>query len=213
MSQYLNIPDAEVIRLRRVDDSLLELPGIVQDLEVRGELEVEEKKLEASSLGFKLIHGFNDADVRLVAVLLPGDDDVEAQIGQIQEAFQNLDDRGVVQPLRVINRHLDSRRITYLLFKRLRTRETSEDDSILVEMDFVDYAAAAAREERKLAAMAALDPAGAEGGNGGNAGDADGEGAPGYMGRYGLQFWEGYEAGAAIPAAAMEWLGLEYDAE
>jgi hypothetical protein len=211
MSQYLNIPDAEIIRFRRIDDALIELPGIVQDLEVRGELEVEEKKLEASSLGFKLIHGFNDADVRLVAVLLPGDDDVETQIGRIQEAFQNLDDRGVVQPLRVINRHLDSRRITYLLFKRLRTRETSEDDSTLVEMDFVDYAASAAREERKIAGMAALDPAGGFGD--GNEGESGEGGAPAYMGRYGLQFWEGYEAGAAIPAAAMDWLGLEYDAE
>ena len=112
------------------------IPGVVTNMRVRGNFEVEKKRMEGTSGSANLPKGFRDAAVEISLELLPPN--LEGQIKSLEAAFKQ---GGVntARPLRIVNKHLDARGITSVLFVGLDTEEGSEWDSVSATLSFTEY--------------------------------------------------------------------------
>lgn len=148
------------------------LPGVVTSLKVRGRFEVEKKHMEGTSGSANLPKGFRDAAVEITLEILPGDVSIEAQIKQLEAAFKQ---GGVntAKPMRIVNRHLDARGITKVLFVGLDTEDGDEWDSTLATLSFVEYEQMNVKAETSASTPVVTGPAGnlnADAGSGGGGG-------------------------------------------
>ena len=132
MTQYLKFVAGEAIKL----DGLT-LPGIVTDIEITGEFDLERKRLEGRSFRTALAKGYKDAVVLISLEILPPD--AEAQVKQIEAAFKINYAGAKPKPQRIVNPLLDARGVTAVLFKRFVTRQGSEDDALLCTLEFAEY--------------------------------------------------------------------------
>lgn len=124
----------------------LTLPGVVTNIEVRGQYEIEKKKREGLSGSDKFGHGYNDAQITITLEVLPPDE--LAQIGQIEKAFKNaFGAAGKPKPIRIVNSLLDKRDITAVLFQGFSTIQGNQDDSLLCEIGLLEYEPLARKRE------------------------------------------------------------------
>ena len=132
MTQYLKFVAGEAIKLDGAT-----LPGIVTDIDIVGEFDLERKRLEGRSFRTALAKGYKDAVVVVTLEVLPPN--AEAQVKQIEAAFKINYAGAKPKPQRIVNPLLDARGVTAVLFKRFRTRQTSEDDALLCELEFAEF--------------------------------------------------------------------------
>lgn len=151
MTQYLAFNGDDPIRL----DGLT-LPGVMTGLKVRGNFEVEKKRMEGTSGSANLPKGFRDAAVEITLELLPPD--LEGQIKSLEGAFKQ---GGVntARPMRIVNKHLDARGVVRVLFTGLDTEDGSEWDSTLATLSFVEYEQMNVKSELKAATPVVTGPA------------------------------------------------------
>ncbi len=132
MSQYLSFVAGEAISL---DGGVL--PGIVTGIDITGEFDVERKRLEGRSFRLALAKGYKDAVVIVTLELLPPDE--MGQVKALEAAFKINFAGAKPKPQRIVNPFLDARGVTAVLFKRLVTRQTNQDDALLCELTFVEF--------------------------------------------------------------------------
>lgn len=169
MTQYLQTGGVdERVALAGYGD----LPGIVTNIEVRGQYQIEKKKREGISGSDKLGHGYNDAEVAITLEVLPPDE--WGQIAQIEKAFKNaFGAAGKPKAVRITNPLLDSRDITSVLFQSFTTAQGNEDESLLCTINLVEYESLPRKQELKLKPKVVTGPQGLStgepGGGGGGA--------------------------------------------
>lgn len=132
MTQYLALNQGDAIKLDGTT-----LPGVVTGIDVSAEFDVERKRLEGKSFRAALLKGYKDAEVIITLEVLPPDE--IAQIKQLEAAFKINYAQAKVTPQRVVNPLLDARGVTAVLFKRLVTRQTNDDEALLCELTFAEF--------------------------------------------------------------------------
>ncbi len=128
------------------------LPGVYQQMDVDGELRIDEKDVPGSSGSRKQPIGFEDAVVTLTLRLLTDEQsDCYEKVAELVRIFKAVD--GTAKPFtyRIVNRLLDAWGIKEVHFKALRTPDKNKSDSIRAELVFVEYRPALVSAEAKAA--------------------------------------------------------------
>lgn len=158
MSRYLALNMRDAVKV-----SGQTLPGVLTALTVNGSLEITQDKLEGSSTHITSVEGFTTASVSLDITLLGTDAEREQQLATINTIFTVNPAEGTTKgsagAFRVVNPHLDARRIRQMLFVKFDSRDGSEDDSTVVSLEFREILQEQARLEKAAEAEAATDPA------------------------------------------------------
>lgn len=143
-TQYLRAPGAgENLALGD-----LELPGVVTSIEVRGQYEIEKKKVAGLSGTNKLGHGYNDAQVTVNLEILPPDEN--GQVKQIEAVFKAaFGEGGKPKPIRCVNPLLDSRDVTSVLFAGFTVRQGNEGEGLLCQLELLEFEPLARKNELK----------------------------------------------------------------
>ncbi|WP_288482120.1 hypothetical protein [uncultured Deinococcus sp.] len=157
MSAYLRLNVRDAVKVGGQT-----LPGVLSSLSVSGNLEITQDKLSGSSTHLTSIEGYTTASVALEIILLGSDKSREAQLRTINATFSvNPPDgttKGNAKAWRVVNPHLDARRIRQMLFTRFDSRDGNEDDSTVVSLEFREILQEQARLEKAEEQDAATDP-------------------------------------------------------
>lgn len=129
------------------------LPGVLTNLTVSGALEHQQDKIEGSSEHVTSIEGYTTATVTMEIVLHGSDSEREAQLRTINAAFQRSMPEGQASMggyhWRVVNPHLDARRIRKMMFVRFDSRDGNEDDTTVVSLEFKELAPEQSRTEER----------------------------------------------------------------
>lgn len=143
-TQYLQAPGAgEHLALGD-----LQLPGVVTSIEVRGQYEIEKKKVAGLSGTTKMGHGYNDAQVTVSLEILPPDE--EGQVKQIEAVFKAaFGVGGKPKPLRVVNPLLDSRDVTSVLFAGFTVLQGNEGEGLLCHLELLEFEPLPRKKELK----------------------------------------------------------------
>lgn len=144
MGEYINVNTTNAVK---IDGRIV--PGLLQGIEINGELRIESQSKDGESGSRQIVKGYPEATIRLDFVLLG---DVHAQVRALQEMFAVTG----LKARRVVNPHLDARGVRKLVFKGLSTRENADDDTLTAQLTFTEYdAEIRALEEKDRAAKAA----------------------------------------------------------
>ena len=115
------------------------LPGIFQNIEVDGDVRIDEAEVEGKSAKPKQAVGYEDAKVKLNIVLI---NDEESTPYEKLKKLQNIFKRpGQQLPYvyEIVNRHLQARGITKIIFKKLSSSEDNNLDLIRATCEFWEY--------------------------------------------------------------------------
>lgn len=157
MSAYLKLNVRDAVKVGSTT-----LPGVLTSLTVDGALEVTQDKLEGSSTHITSIEGYTTANVSLDIVLHGTDSQREAQIRTINGVFMvnppEGQTKGKATAWRVVNPHLDARRIRQMLFTKFTSRDGNEDDTTVVSLEFREILQEQARLEKAAEQDAATSP-------------------------------------------------------
>lgn len=165
MGQYLPVNRTNAMK---IDGTLV--PGILQGIEVTGELRIERQKNDGKSGTRQVVKGFPEATIRADVLLLGTPGELTQQLRALQALFAVSGVKG----RRVVNQHLDARGVKRLVFKGLTTRSTNQNDGVLAQLAFTEYdSEIRALEEKDKAERAASAAGGASG-----AGSSTGAGGP-----------------------------------
>ena len=146
-----------------------ELPGILEDLQVRGAVRFDKAQKDGMSGSKKTPMGFEDSNIVIALCLLSDDEsDCYAKLAIINGKFKGLDNRAAPQVYSVFNRHLEALGIEKIIFSKLDSHENDKEDSISVTLGFEEHNPPVIRresqviqaksEEAKAAANAKPDP-------------------------------------------------------
>ncbi len=117
-----------------------ELPGILSDLRVSGQVRFDEQQVDKSSGKKKTPQGWEDADISLTLTLLTDEagtcyDKLEALDGW----FKKTDGKANPTIFTVANRHLLARGVRRVVFSRLDSAESSQSDEIRASLAFAEH--------------------------------------------------------------------------
>ncbi|SKC68234.1 hypothetical protein [Maledivibacter halophilus] len=115
------------------------LPGIFQKLEIDSDVKVDEVDVKGKSVKPKQATGYEDAKIKLVIGLRPNNQEDEfEQLSRIQNIFKRP---GQEKPkvYEIFNKHLNTRGITRVIFKKLTSREDNNSNIIKVVCEFWEY--------------------------------------------------------------------------
>ncbi|MCM0757343.1 hypothetical protein M7775_02015 [Sporomusa sphaeroides DSM 2875] len=136
-----------------LNDTLI--PGVYQSMEVTGKLRIDEKDVPGSSGKRKQPLGYEDAEIILTVKLLTDDDtDCYEKVAKLASLFQNVDNTAKPYVYRIVNRLLDSWKIKEILFSSLRTTDDNKSNTIVAQLDFIEYKPAIVNAEAKAATPA-----------------------------------------------------------
>lgn len=140
MTRYLRLQGSQA----KVNDQIM--PGLLQRIEIDGELRVEQIPREGRSGQDYEISGYSDANFTLYLSLLPPD--IPGQVRRLQRAFEVT--RTLPQRyMRVVHPVLDARGIKKAIFRRLTTREIDGSEEVEATLEFTQFGPdVAIREER-----------------------------------------------------------------
>lgn len=189
MGGYLRLETGEAVKV-----GALVLPGVITEVRVQGDLNIDEQDLENTNLKTLAVLGFTTQRVTVALEITGGDDaSVARQIRQIQSAFQmdRVKQAGAkLVPVRIVSHHTDARRVKVVVFESFVSWDSGEHhaSATLVFREFEsDVARMQERveEEQKRREKAAKDKkekdgaAGSGSGSGGGAASGDGATPPG----------------------------------
>lgn len=147
MSAYLKLSVRDAVKVGGTT-----LPGILTSLTVDGSLEVTQDKLEGSSTHITSVEGYTTANVALDIVLHGTDSQRETQLRTINGVFMvnppEGQTKGKATAWRVVNPHLDARRIRQMLFTKFSSRDGNEDETTVVSLEFREILQEQARLEK-----------------------------------------------------------------
>ena len=132
------------------------LPGILVSLTVGVEIEFSSAKEDGASGKKKVALGWTDADVTVVVDLLTDDDgDCYDKLRALDRTFKGHQTGGRPQVYDVRNRHSLARGMKQIVFSRLESTETDQDDVIRCTLSFQEYIPAITKSEKESATSAA----------------------------------------------------------
>lgn len=150
MSGYLTFDDGVVT----IDGT--ELPGLLVQLTVAGQVQFDEAKTDGQSGKKKTPMGFEDATVNIDLELLTDDPDEEngtdcyEKLEAIDKLYKTVGEKAAPKILSVTNRHLRARRVNQVVFSGLSSRETNQDDIILAALTFVEHTPPVTTSEKRV---------------------------------------------------------------
>lgn len=127
-----------------VDDQIIKLgsvtlPGLVLTIEIDGSATIEDAKVEGAKKIPRQATGYEDYKVNISLEL--GDSaeiTKEQKLTQLQNLF-HASNRSKPIPYELINKHTQLRGIKKVIFKNLSTVEDSKSDTIIANLEFVEY--------------------------------------------------------------------------
>ena len=116
-----------------------DLPGVFSSMEISQDVEIEEKEVKGRSGKAKQIIGYSDAIINF-SIVLTSDSEATSydKLKNLQKIFGKTDSSAKPEVMRIINVHCESRGIEKVIFKSLRTSESS-GDTIEAFLEFVEY--------------------------------------------------------------------------
>lgn len=202
------------------------LPGILTGISVNGELVIQEDILEDTSKQAFVVQGFTTQRVDLQLTLTGTPEEIRLDIASIQKVFQiertkraKVGDRATkLYPIRIVNPHLDARKIKTVLFDSFSTSEDDNDDAVRCTLSFREYDAEVAKLEDKelerkkqAAAKKKQEQAGAGAGggtpNGLKSGDGKKPSGSGEAGPFATGFGAGVQSGGNFVQTVVDTVG------
>lgn len=130
----------------------VELPGIMTDLRVSGQVRFDEQKVDGQSGKSKTPQGFEDCAISMGLDLLTDDEtDCYEKLEELDGLFKSLDDGANPLICMVVNRHLIARGVRQVVFSKLESSEGDADDCIRVTLDFAEHNPPIVRTEKDQA--------------------------------------------------------------
>jgi hypothetical protein len=115
------------------------LPGTFEKLEIEADVQVDEVDVKGKAVKPKQATGYEDAKIKLVINLRPNNyEDEYDQLYRIQNIFKkpNQEKPNIYD---IFNRHLNTRGITRVIFKKLTTKEDNKSNILQVTCEFWEY--------------------------------------------------------------------------
>lgn len=115
------------------------LPGHFSRLVIGADIIIDELPIQDKDGHVKQPAGYNEGTIQIELILIPDDGDVNTQLASIYSMFRKVE--GQIKPdiHSISNVHANSRGITKVLFKRLESSETKEDDALRVRVELEEY--------------------------------------------------------------------------
>jgi len=133
-----------------------ELPGVLTQLTVGCEVKFDEAKTDGQSGKKKTPMGYEDATINIDLELLTDDDDAQDantcydKLTVINKLFKDVGPKAAPKILTVTNRHVRARGINQVVFSGLASRETNQDDVIIVALTFVEHIPPVTTAEKRV---------------------------------------------------------------
>lgn len=122
----------------KLGDNLL--PGIVQQIEVDGNVRIDSEEVPGQSGASKQPQGFDDYKVTIrIALVTDDDSDCYDKVTLLEQSFKKVDAQAKPFIYRVINKHLAARGISQMVYQGLRTTDSSGTDVISAEISLLEY--------------------------------------------------------------------------
>lgn len=129
-----------------------DLPAILVSLRIDGKVRYDEQKLDGMSGKTKTPMGWEDHSIVATMVLTTDNNtDCYEKLEVFSAIFRSVDSKANPQIFTVTNRHAHTRGVRQVVFDRLESSETSENDTILISMGFSEYEPPIIRAERAVA--------------------------------------------------------------
>lgn len=126
-----------------------ELPGLLAELRVDGNVRFDEHKVDGNSGKTKIPQGYEDSDIMIALHLLTDDaSSCYDKAEQLSALFKGTDPHANPQVMAVVNRHLQARGIRQVVFSRLETAEDERSDVIRATLAFVEHLPPIIRQEQ-----------------------------------------------------------------
>jgi hypothetical protein len=131
-----------------------EIEGIVKSVSVSADVKLDEQKVDGLSGTKKVPVGWSDADITVTLELLT--DDAATCYERLQELnrlFKSTESAASPKKkFEIANRHTAARGVRSVVFSKLDSSETSDDDVIAVTLQFIEYEPAVVPSEKAAAA-------------------------------------------------------------
>ena len=115
------------------------LPGTFQKLEVESDAKVDEVDVKGKSVKPKQATGYEDAKVKFTLIIRPNNkEDEYTQLAKIQRVFRKPE-QGKPQVFDIVNKHVNTRGVRKIIFKKLTTQEDNKSNILLVTCEFWEY--------------------------------------------------------------------------
>jgi len=137
------------------------LPGMLRDLRVSGSVRFDEAEQDTLSGQTKTPMGWEDCAITLTVDLLTDDASTcYDKLAELDGLFRGHDNGANPRVLDVANAHATARGIERVVFARLESSETDQDDMIAAMLGFTEHRPPIIRTEQRTAgsAQAAADP-------------------------------------------------------
>ena len=139
-SQYAGVSGSSKGGSRKIIkiDGIL-LPGHFRLLQVGQDIVIDEMQVQDKDGHIKQPAGYDEGKIKIEVVLIPDDGDVNTQLASIYGLFRKVE--GQIKPdiHSISNIHANSRGIKKILFNRLESTESEEDDSLAVKIELEEY--------------------------------------------------------------------------
>lgn len=116
------------------------IPGIYQNMSVKGAIKVDKPEIEGQSGSSKLPMGYKDAVITLT-LKLDTDDQYSCydKVEQLAGIFKNTDENAKPYIYNVVNKLTEAWGINEIIFDELETRDSNKDNSIIANIHFTEY--------------------------------------------------------------------------
>ena len=129
-----------------------DLPGIMTDLRVAGQVRFDEQKVDGQSGKNKTPQGFEDSTISVgLDLLSDSDSDCYEKLEELNGIFKNVDSKANPLICSAVSRHLLARGIRQVVFDKLDSAESDEDDYIRVSLNFTEHNPPIVRTEKEQA--------------------------------------------------------------
>jgi hypothetical protein len=128
------------------------LPGLLSTLKIDGKVRYDEQKVDGQSGKSKTPQGWEDSVVTASLVLLTDDEsDCYEKLASLSPIFRKPDAKTNPQIYALVNRHAQARGIRQIIFDKLDSSESSQDDTIKVTLGFTEHRPPIVKQERAAA--------------------------------------------------------------
>ncbi len=133
----------------KVDNTIL--PGIFESLEISDDITLDEAEIEGKEKKGTQATGYDPARVTLTIQVdtdYNGGKSCYDKLKTIQKIFKRSG-QNVPEVHRIVDRHLQARGISQVLFSNLRSTENNQKDILSVSCEFIEYVAIKAKIKKK----------------------------------------------------------------
>lgn len=137
------------------------LPGVFEGLDVEGELRIDEAEVPGQTGKKKQIHGYDDPTIVLkLRLLTDARGTAVDKLKIIAGLFRTAGGQRQPYVYRIVSRATAAWGIREVIFKRLRSSDSNLDDTIRVELEFIENRAVMVQTKKVAAAGKSVVPKG-----------------------------------------------------